>query len=164
MLFQKNKTYQMDMNTANATLQNVFAACNQAPNTIPFDKLVLRQKSDTKIYNRLLFVTAVVLTFTFLLPVFIVPASTLITGTASRRPVALIDDYIEDNILILTFTGDAIQYEDAYFEFPDGHIEYALSYDASKQTICFRYYDDAEINIYIPIKNDQTLHLLITPQ
>ena len=42
------KTYQMNIDKANDTLQNVFAACNKAPNTIPFDKLVLQQAAHTR--------------------------------------------------------------------------------------------------------------------
>ncbi len=75
MFFKKRNVYEIDMIQANNTLQNVFAACNQAPNTIPFDKLVLRNQLDTKIYNRLLIITSIALLFTFLSPLFIVPAS-----------------------------------------------------------------------------------------
>ena len=44
-MFRKKKTYQMDIKSADTTLQNIFAACNETPNTVPFDKLLLRQKA-----------------------------------------------------------------------------------------------------------------------
>ena len=54
MLFRKKKNYEMNIDTANAILQNVFAAEAKAPNTIPFDKLVLREKANTRFYDRAL--------------------------------------------------------------------------------------------------------------
>ena len=37
----------MDIKQAGETLQNIFAACEQEPNKVPFDKIVLRQKANT---------------------------------------------------------------------------------------------------------------------
>lgn len=54
------------MNTQDAdnTLKNVLAACDMAPNTIPIDKLLLRQKFGTAPYDiclRLLLLQIIIL-------------------------------------------------------------------------------------------------------
>ncbi len=67
-MFYKKKTYQMDMDTANTALQNIFAACEKTPNTIPFDKLVLRQSAYTKPFDNLLIILTIALTLTILAP------------------------------------------------------------------------------------------------
>jgi len=162
--FMKKNTYQMDINQANSTLQNVFAACDQAPNTIPFDKIILRQKANTKIYNRLITVTAVILLLTFLSPLVIVPVANLIEHITVPAPVVLLNDYVEDNILYLQFEGDNILYEEAYVEEINGKRHYAVTYDTKKQLIGFPYIREIEFNIYIPIKDSEPLHLLLSPQ
>ena len=48
MFFNKNR-YELDMTTANNALQNILSSCNQPVNTIPFDKLVLRKKSECRL-------------------------------------------------------------------------------------------------------------------
>jgi hypothetical protein len=69
MLFHKRKKYTIDTALADATLQNIFEECHRTPNTIPFDKLLLRQKAATKKYNILLAWTAVILALTAVLPI-----------------------------------------------------------------------------------------------
>lgn len=161
---KKQKTYQMDIDTANSTLQNIFAACDQAPNTIPFDKLVLRQKVNTRIYNRLLTATAIILLLTFLSPLIIVPASHMMEDLFTPTPVVLLNDYLENDTLYLQLAGDNILYEEAYLETLDGEKIYAITYDAGKQIIGFPYIGENESNIYIPIKGSDPLHLLLSPQ
>ena len=62
MLFDR-KRHQMDLKQADATLQNVFKACHIPPNTVAFDRLALRRKLNTRIYNRLLAITALLLLY-----------------------------------------------------------------------------------------------------
>lgn len=161
MLFKSRKKYRMNMEQANATLQNVFAACNQTPNTIPFDKLVLRKKLNTRVYNRMIVLTALLLFITFLAPLAVAPVSVFL----SRQPekVTLLSDSIENGVICLTLSGDGILYTEAYQETADGIKEAPLSYDKDTGTIYFTYYETAT-NIYIPIENAPTFHLLLSPQ
>ena len=87
MFFRKNKIYKMDPGQANSALQNIFAACDQTPNTIPFDKLLLRQKLNTRKYDILLCVIALALFFTFLSPLVIVPLSQSVEQMTAPEPV-----------------------------------------------------------------------------
>ena len=65
------KRYQMDRKQADATLQKVFAACEQPPNQTSFDKLLLRRQADTRLLNSLLLLTALILLLTLLFPLVI---------------------------------------------------------------------------------------------
>lgn len=164
MLFKKNKQYQMDMDAANAALQNIFAACDKAPNTIPFDKLVLRQKANTQNYNILIIITSILLLLTFLGPLAVVPTATYMERLFTPEPVVLINDYVEDDLLHLEFSGDHILYEECYMETLDGARIEAASFDAKQGFICFPYDSTQEVNIYIPLKDGSELHFLLTPQ
>lgn len=162
MFFSKKKIYQMDIDKANTALQNIFAACNQAPNTIPFDKLVLRQQLNTGIYTRLIAITVITLFLTFLSPLIIVSLSTQLEPDTLSDTVELLSDYCAEDILYLTFSQGNVLYEDAYLETADGKIIPALSYDTTTNTIAFPFIADAECNIYIPIPNGQPLHFLLS--
>lgn len=164
MFFQRKNTYHIDLDKANTTLQNVFAACDQTPNTIPFDKLLLRQKVNTRVYNRLLIITATILLFTFLSPFIIVPVSTALERITAPEPVTLLNDYLENDILYLKLSGDGILYEEAYLETVDGHRESVISYDIEEQIIALPYIEGKEANIYIPVENGTPFHLLLSPQ
>lgn len=164
MFFHKSKKYEMDMDIANETLQNIFAACDQAPNTIPFDKIVLRQKADTKPYDRLILFTALLFLLTFLSPLAIVPVATWLEPHFAPKPAELVENYLENDVLYLKFAGDHILYEQAYMEAADGNHIPVLSYNTDKGLICFPYDGSEELNIYIPIEGDSPLHFLLTPK
>lgn len=164
MFFSKNSKYEMNKETANAALQNVFAACDKAPNTIPFDKLLLREKLNTHIYDRLVVLVLLLLLFTFLSPLAIVPVSEFLERVFAPEKVQMTDNYVEDGFLYIQLKGDNILYEDAYLERSDGTIVPAASYDIKTKTICFPFVEDGESNIYIPVTDSSPLHLLLSPQ
>jgi len=154
----------MDMERANATLQNVFAACDQAPNTIPFDKLVLRQKMNTRIYNRMIAITALLIALTFVSPLVIVPMANVTNDIFLPKPVSVLKDYVENDILYLQLEGDHILYGEAYMESTDGTVYAPISYDKKQGIIAFLYLSDEESNIYIPVRGAEAVHLLLTPR
>lgn len=162
MFFSKKKIYQMNMEQANTALQNIFAACNQAPNTIPFDKLILRRQLNTGIFKRLIVITAMTLLLTFLSPLIIVSVASALSPFSTAGTVELLNDYRTDDVLYLEFSHGNVLYEEAYLETADGNIIYALSFDASTNTIAFPYIADAECNIYIPVADGQPLHFLLS--
>lgn len=162
MFFHKKNRYELDMTTANNALQNILSSCNQPVNTIPFDKLVLRKKVNAASYNHLIAATALIFVLTFLSPLVIVPLSELAGKLLVSTPPELTLDYVENNILSLQFTGDNLLYTEAYMETVSGEIIAPLSVDASQGMISFPFLSE-EANIYVPVKNGETLHLLFTP-
>lgn len=67
----KRKKYHMNKEQADATLQKVFAACEQSPNTTSFDKLLLHRQLNTRLLDNMLILTAIILLLTFLSPLVI---------------------------------------------------------------------------------------------
>ena len=164
MLFNKKAKYEMDMEIANATLQNILAACDKAPNTIPFDKLILRQKFNSKVYTLPITIMISTLFLTLIAPLFIVPISGYLDRQFPPEEIHLVEDYVKDNVLHLKFSeNDRILYHAVYLETLDGQSIESLSYDMKEGVICFPYYDYTESNIYIPLYNGETLHFLISP-
>lgn len=159
MFFKKKNKYELNLKQADTALQNVFAACKQQPNTIAFDKLVLRQKLNTRIYDRLLILTGLLLLITFLSPLAVAPVNKLLVKPPVK--VELISDTMTDGVLCLTFTGDGIQFDKAYQELKDGTFEAPLSYE--QNTIRFTYHE-VETNIYIPVENQPVFHILVSPE
>ncbi len=162
MFFHKKNRYELDMTTANNALQNILSTCNQPVNTIPFDKLVLRKKVNAASYNHLIAATALIFVLTFLSPLAIVPLSELTAKMLVSTPPELTLDYVENNILSLQFTGDNILYTEAFMETMSGEVIEPLSVDASQGVISFPFLSE-EANIYVPVKNGETIHLLFTP-
>lgn len=159
---RKNQ-YQMDITTANAALQNIFAACDKSPNTIPFDKIMLRQKVNTKPLHTLMIITACLFAFTLVSPFIVSPVSACIEKLMMGETVCLVTDYVQDDVLYLEFTGDNLLFEQAYAEASDGTRFYALSYDKELKQICFEYDSSTELNIYIPVRFSEPLHFLLSP-
>ncbi|HKM35709.1 MAG TPA: hypothetical protein VJY54_13355 [Lachnospiraceae bacterium] len=159
----KKKFYYMNMDQANETLQNVFAACEKAPNTVPFDKLVLRQKLNTRIYDRLIILTAFLLLISFSSPLAVTPVNAAFNRNRDLSKITVDSDYEADGILYLNLIGDSILYDQAYQITADGIKEFPVSYDEKCSTICFPYHPDKEVNIYIPSSYEQSFHLLVTP-
>lgn len=161
MFFRKQKKYEIDINTANTALQNVFVACKQTPNTIPFDKLLLRQKANTRLYNLLLCIVTAVLLFTFFSPLIITPISNIVGGDVAKTTFVK-THYLRNDILYIQLEGEDIHFNAAYMSSADGMLYEPASYDEASQTICFEYINK-ECNIYIPYGEDKQLHLLFTP-
>ncbi len=159
----KKKHYHMNMDQANETLQNVFAACEKAPNTIPFNKLVLRQKLNTRIYDRLIILTSCLLLIAFLSPLAVTPVNTFLNRNRDFSKITVESDYESGGLLYLTLTGDNILFDQAYQITADGTKELPISYDEKCSIICFPYHSDMEVNIYIPAENGNSLQLLVSP-
>jgi len=155
------KTYQMNIDKANDTLQNVFAACNKAPNTIPFDKLVLQQAAHTRPYDYLLWIITIMLALTLLAPLSFIK----LENPTNAAPIVLTKQCVENNKLYLTLDSGnhVIHYEEAYLVSPGGTIYEIVSYDTKTNTLCFPNIAP-NCNIYIPYDDDQTLHLQLDSQ
>lgn len=162
-MFFNNKKYQLNSKQANDTLQNIFVACDRTPNTTSFDKILLRQKANTRTYDILLFVTMLLFIITFFLPLVLTPSDYLLRSDSASEQIVLVSDTLHDNVLSLTLSGDGILFDEAYQETDTGIREQALSYDQETGTICFAYHH-TETNIYIPSEKAPTLHLLLSPK
>jgi len=162
--FDKKKKYSIDNAAANEMLQNVFAAYNKEPNTIPFDKLVLRRKISTRSYKIGMFITAFLLLLTFLSPLAFPHSPAKITNVnSSHSGIEIVGHHIEKGIFYLTLSTDDIDYKDSYMVNADNVMFSAISFDEKTCTIEFPY-NKEEVNIFIFTNDGGTLQLLLTPK
>jgi len=161
--FKNKKRYQMDIKTADKMLQNVFAACDTKPNKVPFDKIVLRNKTDIRSERLLICITAFLFILTLITPLFLPKGSAFVSVDPSLgRPLSVLSHEMSTDSFLITFEGDKIDISSSYMESLDGNVVYVSSYDESTNTVTFPY-DKKEYNIYVYDVNGKCIHLLLTP-
>lgn len=164
-LFHKknSNTYSIDLNTANEALQNVFAACEQPPNTIPFDKLVLRQRANTKSFTIGKYISIGFILLLFIMP-FVFPHSPakITQSSGSKAHFTIEDHYVSDSTFTLVLSGDEIDYSSCYAIDAEQVTYLPVSSTPSAHTISFPYIGK-EINLYIYNNEGQYMQLLLSP-
>ena len=159
MFFKKK--YQLDIKSADRTLQSVFAACNVTPNTVPFDKLLLRQQVRLRPYNIRLAATFLLLLVTLCTPL---PFHYFYHESGKIHDITLEQHYVDGDILYIKVEPchGSIDRNNSYLITASGERVDVLSYDSENHIIAFPYLSE-ECNIYIPGENNSTRHLLYTP-
>lgn len=154
------KKYALDMRSADTALQNVFAAVGQTPNSVPFNKLVLRQKAVLKPYNILLAVTICLLLLTAIVPLFFyfnrgkAPTGFLTLGEHSATTEEITLELLPAHIMV--------DMEASKLVTMSGETYPAISYDYETHTITFPYCGE-ECNIYVAADDGSSLQLVFTP-
>ncbi len=119
---KRDKTYKMDLKSANETLQNVFAQCDTTPNTIPLDKIVLQQKANTRYASIGIYTSLLMLIILLILPAFILQSDATIISQKGISNVRLDSYYI-------TSTSIHVELKDTNCNYT---ISYAISDDQTK--------------------------------
>ena len=155
-MFYKKKTYQIGIADANTTLQNVFAACNQTPNTVPIDRLLLRRTAKTKLFDVLLRVIGVLLVLTLLSPLLFLTYIPI----SDSSPITLQKSYVANDKLYLDLDigKHTLKFEEAYLVSPSGTIYEIVSYDEQTHTLCFPNVAP-DCCVYVPYDDNSLLRL-----
>jgi len=163
-MFSKKKTYEIDVQTADKMLQNVFAACNAEPNRIPFDKIVLRSRQDFRSDNSFIIATILLILLTFIAPLFFPPSKIFLSVDSSNgRPLVIEEHSLTEDTFNITLKGAPIDLENTYMVGESGKELYPLSYDRETNSLVFPF-ENEEYNIYITDSYGKTLHLLLSPR
>lgn len=154
------KKYALDMHSADTTLQNVFAAVGQTPNSVPFNKLVLRQQAVLRPYNIMLTLSICLLVLTTLCPLYFyfhkgsAPSAFLTLGEHSATTEVISLELLPSHIMV--------DMEASKLVTASGETYPAVSYDYETHTITFPYCGE-ECNIYIAADDGSSLQLVFTP-
>ncbi len=160
-MFRKKKPIELDIELADATLQNIFEACDLPPNTIPFDKIVLRQKINTVYFQACILFCIRLLIITLLAPLPFI----LINHHNQKQPtsntISIEKDYLKDDIIYFKLSV-AVDPTASYLTASDGSTLEPVSYDSLTKTIAFPYLD-TEASIYLKTPDDVSAVVLVTP-
>ncbi|MFT3984939.1 MAG: hypothetical protein QM697_13610 [Lachnospiraceae bacterium] len=159
MFFKKK--YSMDRNTANQTLQNVFAACNQPPNTIPFDKLVLKGLAQTALVKVCKWSAFCFLLLVLLAPLAFQNSEFTVSSKGFGQRIAIENHRLYADHFIMQLSGGSIDYENIYAKKPDGTVVFPVSADPDSGSVVIPY-DGNSLNIYIPDNSGNVLQALLS--
>ena len=154
----------MDIDTAGKMLENVFEAAGTSPNTVPFEKIVTRNKQNLFTDNLFIVLSSVVFIITLILPLFFPHSKVLMSvDPSSARPLTVKEHHMEESAFSITFDGLPIDVDSSYMVDNDDVSVPVASYDKKTNTVVFPY-DDKEYNIYVFDTTGKSIHLLLSPR
>lgn len=164
MIFpNKKNTYNMDMETANQTLQNIFAACDTPPNTIPFDKIVLRQKARTRIFFFAKWICFLCVLLTMISPMaFQNMPSSFTNSVVGHNEIHVEKHFIKDSYFYLYVSGNDLELKYSYAVAKDGIVYLPISYNNEMGELVFPYTGDS-LNIFVSYSKNEFLQIVLTP-
>ncbi len=143
--------YTMDMATANNILQNVFIAGDQKPNTIPFDKIVLRSKAKTTLVTSCMWIAIAMLLLTLLSPLAFHSQEVKVTDFGAAKTLEITSHQLYTTEFVMMISGDKLDYRNIYAMKDDGTAIFPSSIRfVNEQTEVTIPYDGDALNIYIP--------------
>lgn len=163
-MFNKKKTYSLDVKTAGKMLENVFNACDTTPNKVPFDKIVLQSRQNLFSDNLIIVLSIVIVLLTFVCPLFF-PHSPIFVSvdSAYERTLSVMDHEMTGDTFKITFDGAPLDLENCYMLGFDDSIVKPCEYIRSTNTIVFPV-EFQEYNIFIFDVNGKCIHLLLSPK
>lgn len=153
--FSKKNT--IDIQTADAMLQDVFKSCDVTPNKVPLKTLV-----ENCNYNGKYYVITIIISIVFLLVTLIVPIREYFSYGDAKGKISLVYHEEYDSTLRICVSSDNVDLGRCYMEDSDGNRTPAISLFTFGKTVVFPF-PDREMNIYIYDFNGEELHLLFTP-
>lgn len=159
--FTKKKTYQMDISSANETLQNVFANCEKEPNTIPFDKLLLRQKANTVSVSIGKIICLFMLFLLITIPIATIRMPAHLVDLSGASSIKIESHYVENGILYLAVIGGNLDTNKCYAITEDGTP--ILPTYVTTNFVCVSFpFVDGTLNIFLFDLNGNSIHLIVT--
>lgn len=146
-MFRRNKVYSIDRKAANEALQNVFAACEQTPNTRSLDALLFKNIANTTLVKSGKWMAIALLTLVLLCPLIFYTASG--EDKPHKTDITVTEHYMDDDgqHFVMELSGTDIDYDGIYAKREDGSVIYpTVSGDG---IVKFRF-EKGTLNIYIP--------------
>lgn len=157
------KKYNMDIDTANDILQNVFAAEKVTPNTIPFDMIVLKGMAQTLLVRVCILIASVMLTLLLLAPLAFRSTSDFKVSEGSAHEISIMEHQLYETEFIMLIKGKDIDYTKVYARKNDGSVIFPtrIQYVNSNTEITFPY-DGEALNLYIPDMDGHVLQAVLS--
>ncbi len=149
-MFRRNKTYSINRKAANQALQNVFAACDQTPNTQSLDMLLFKNIANTTLVKAGKWMSVGLLVLVLLSPTVFYIAGKEGSAKPHKADITVVSHYLDkDNeSFVMELKGKDIDYEGIYAKKEDGSVIYPSETDPDG-TVKF-HFTSGTLNIYIP--------------
>lgn len=157
--FNNNRKFEMDIHTADSTLQNIFSACRQKPNSVAFQKLLVRRHFRGLFFNLGMAVSILFFILTLLTPYLFLSESISLTTYASQE-LTLVSHKHVDRHFYLTFEPADISVEDCYMINADGKKTPPSKFTPETGTLVFPFPGE-EVNIFIFADDGSHMQLLL---
>ena len=149
-MFRRNKIYSIDKKAANEALQNVFAACEQTPNTQSLDALLFKNIANTTLVKFGKWMSIALLVLILLCPIVFYMAGKEEKVPAHKSDITVTSHFLdeENGYFVMNVEGTGIYYDGIYAKKEDGSVIYPAETDESG-TVKFRF-RSGTLNIFIP--------------
>ncbi len=149
-MFRRNKVYSINRKAANEALQNVFAACEQTPNTQSLDALLIKNIANTTLVKFGKWASVALLILILLCPTVFYMAGKESSAQPHRTDIQVVGHYLdeENGCFVMQLSGDNIDYDGIYAKKENGTVIYPIDTDENG-TVRFRF-ESGTLNIYIP--------------
>ena len=160
-MIRKNLRYQMDLKSANDTLQSVLKTCDKEPNTIPFDRLVFNNNVNAAYTKVCRYLSLTLLLFVILSPLTFRDTGFSVRNSGLIEKIIVTDHALYEDHFILHLSGSSIDYQDIYARKNDGNYVFPSSVSEEEGEVVFPY-EGSSLNIYVPDLNGKVLHAILT--
>ena len=149
-MFRRNKVYSINKKAANEALQNVFAACEQEPNTQSLDVLLIKNIANTTLVKTGKWMSIVLLILVLLCPMVFYMAGKDQGAGPHKTDITVTSHYLdqENECFVMTLEGSDINYDGIYAKKDDGSVIYPVETD--RNGIVKFHFESGTINIFIP--------------
>ena len=149
-MFRRNKIYSINRKAANEALQNVFAACEQAPNTQSLDALLFKNIANTTLVKAGKWMSVVLLVLILLSPIAFYSVRNESGAKPHKTDITVTNHYLdeENGCFVMEIAGTNIDYDGIYAKKENGAKIYPIESDHNG-IVKFRF-EKGTLNIYIP--------------
>ncbi|MBR6159001.1 MAG: hypothetical protein IKQ40_01770 [Lachnospiraceae bacterium] len=149
-MFRRNKIYSINKKAANEALQNVFAACEQTPNTQSLDALLFKNIANTTLVKAGKWMSVALLVLILLSPTVFYYAGQKAASEPHKTDITVTDHYLdtENGYFVMEIDGSNIDYSGIYAKAEGGSVIYPAEIDESG-IVKFRF-ESGTLNIFIP--------------
>ena len=149
-MFRRNKIYSINKKAANEALQNVFAACDQTPNTQSLDALLFKNMANTTLVKFGKWMSIALMILVLLCPLVFYMEGQNNEGGTHKADIVVTNHYLdsENDVFVMELAGNDIYYDGIYAKTESGSVVYPTETD-NNGTVKF-HFDGGTLNIYIP--------------
>lgn len=158
-----SKKYTLTIDTADKTLQNIFAACEQTPNNIPLQRLASQKSAIVKPLNIMIGVCHFVLFIVLLLPFVMHQPKYHFTTYNKYDSFYIKEHYAEQENVFIRVNTTELNLSKCYMVDSKGAQYPVKDFNTTTNTLILPFYDDFG-DIYLSDESGHTLHVLLTAE